>query len=158
MPLQKCNAISDQDSAQSPRGEDLHPAPVQETAHQMKHLDLVDELAGGVAQEFNNIFASILLNAQLLQDQLGNDDRRLQTLGWPRFTGSSAAITVRSTSPASRGMEPPSRSTCRFGPARARKTRGASSPARGRGGRARGDIVVDGRYTTLGIKPPERGA
>ena len=80
MPLQKCNAISDQDSAQSPRGEDLHLAPVQETAHQMKHLDVVDELAGGVAHEFNNIFASILLNAQLLQDQLGNDDRRLQTL------------------------------------------------------------------------------
>ena len=80
MPLPKCKAISDQDSAQVPRGEDLHLAAVQESAHQMKHSDVVDELAGGVAHEFNNIFASIRLSAELLQDQLGKDNSRLQTL------------------------------------------------------------------------------
>ena len=80
MALPKSKAISDQDSAPGPRGEDLHLALVQEGAHRIKSADVVDELAGGVAHEFNNIFASIRLSAELLQDQLGNDDRRLQTL------------------------------------------------------------------------------
>ncbi len=93
MSLPKRNAISDQDSAQGPRGDDLHLAAVQESAHQMKHLDVVDTLAGGVAHEFNNILASILLSAELLQDQLGNDDRRLQTL--VRATSRGAGLTQK---------------------------------------------------------------
>ncbi len=93
MSLPKCNAISGQDSAQVPGGEDPNPAAVQESAHHMKHLDVVDELAGGVAHEFNNIFASILLSAELLQDQLGNDDRRLQTL--VRATSRGASLTQK---------------------------------------------------------------
>ena len=93
MSLPKCNAISGQDSAQVPGGEDPNPAAVQESAHHMKHLDVVDELAGGVAHEFNNIFASILPSAELLQDQLGNDDRRLQTL--VRATSRGASLTQK---------------------------------------------------------------
>ncbi len=93
MSLPKCDAISDQDSAQDPRGEDLHLAPVQESAHQMKHLDVVDELAGGVAHEFNNIFASIRLSTELLQDQLGKDNGQLQTLA--RATSRGASLTQK---------------------------------------------------------------
>ncbi len=82
MALPKSKATSDQGSA-----------PVQEGAHWKKSADVVDELAGGVAHEFNNIFASIRLSAELLQDQLGNDDRRLQTL--VRATLRGASLTRR---------------------------------------------------------------
>ena len=93
MSLPKRNAISDQDSAPGPRGEDRHLAAVRESAHQMKHLDVVDALAGGVAHEFNNILASIRPNAELLQDRLGNGDRRLQTL--VRATSRGASLTQK---------------------------------------------------------------
>ena len=40
---------------------------------QTKILEAVSELAGGAAHEFNNIFATILLSADLLQIRLGRD-------------------------------------------------------------------------------------
>lgn len=82
MALPKSKATSDQGSA-----------PVQEGAHWIMSADVIDELAGGVAHEFNNIFASIRLSAELLQDQLGNDDRRLQTL--VRATSRGASLTQK---------------------------------------------------------------
>lgn len=93
MALPKSKATSDQGSAPGPCGENLHPVPAEEGADWKKSADVVDELAGGVAHEFNNIFASIRLSAELLQDQLGNDDRRLRTL--VRATSRGASVTQK---------------------------------------------------------------
>ncbi len=51
---------------------------VEKVSCQAKNLKAVGELAGGAAHEFNNIFATILLSAELLQNPLGQDDKRLQ--------------------------------------------------------------------------------
>ena len=51
---------------------------VEKVSYQAKNLKAVGQLAGGAAHEFNNIFATILLSAELLQNPLGQDDKRLQ--------------------------------------------------------------------------------
>ncbi len=51
---------------------------VEKVTFQAKNLEAVGQLAGGAAHEFNNIFATILLSAELLQNPLGQDDKRLQ--------------------------------------------------------------------------------
>jgi signal transduction histidine kinase len=91
--LPKSEAIPEQGSAPGPCGEDPHPAAGHEVAHQIMSSAAVDELAGGVAHEFNNIFASIRLSAELLQDQLGKDNSRLQTL--VRATSRGANLTQK---------------------------------------------------------------
>ena len=50
---------------------------IEKVSYQAKNMQAVGQLAGGAAHEFNNIFATILLNAELLQNPLGQDDKRL---------------------------------------------------------------------------------
>lgn len=52
-----------------------------ETAcYQAMNLAALGQLAGGVAHEFNNISATVLLNAELLQQRLGRDNKQLQKM------------------------------------------------------------------------------
>ena len=53
---------------QRPASQQLHYAPA---------MEAIGHLAGGVAHEFNNIFAIILLSSELLADQVGKDSKQL---------------------------------------------------------------------------------
>ncbi len=43
-------------------------------------MDAISQLAGGVAHEFNNILATIVLNAELLEDCLGKENEQVRAV------------------------------------------------------------------------------
>lgn len=51
--------------------------PASQEFHQAQNLEAIGYLAGGVAHEFNNIFAIILLSSELLKDGVGSNDEQL---------------------------------------------------------------------------------
>jgi signal transduction histidine kinase len=55
---------------------------------QLEKMDAIGQLAGGVAHEFNNILATIVLNAELLEHRLGKENERVQSLLRVAFRGS----------------------------------------------------------------------
>ncbi len=61
---------------------------VEKVSYEARNLRAVGQLAGGAAHEFNNIFATVLLNTELLQSPLGQDDKRLQKVARAASRGS----------------------------------------------------------------------
>lgn len=59
-----------------------------ETLCELEKMDAIGQLAGGVAHEFNNILATIVLNAELLEHRLGKENERVQSLLRVAFRGS----------------------------------------------------------------------
>ncbi len=59
-----------------------------EALFQLEKMVAISQLAGGVAHEFNNILATIVLNAELLEHRLGKENERLQSLLRVAFRGS----------------------------------------------------------------------
>ncbi len=59
-----------------------------ETLCDLEKMDAIGQLAGGVAHEFNNILATIVLNAELLEHRLGKENERVQSLLRVAFRGS----------------------------------------------------------------------
>ncbi len=51
-----------------------------ETLCELEKMDAIGQLAGGVAHEFNNILATIVLNAELLGDRLGKENERVRAV------------------------------------------------------------------------------
>ena len=51
-----------------------------EPRREPERMDAMARLAAGVADEFNNILAIILLNAEMLEDCVGNDNQRVRTV------------------------------------------------------------------------------
>ena len=76
-------AVSERSAAGTP-GQWL----VKETHCELDKMDAIAQLAGGVAHEFNNILAAIVLNAELLENCLGKDNNRVQSLLRLAFRGS----------------------------------------------------------------------
>ncbi len=54
--------------------------PASQQLHHAQTMEAIGRLAGGVAHEFNNMFAIILLNSELLKDGVGRDNKRLQKI------------------------------------------------------------------------------
>ena len=54
--------------------------PASQQLHHAQTMEAIGHLAGGVAHEFNNMFAIILLNSELLKDGVGRDNKRLQKI------------------------------------------------------------------------------
>ncbi len=65
--------------------------PGSRQVHQAQMVDAIDHLAGGVAHEFNNIFAIILLSSELLEIGVGKDNKPLQKV--IRATARGAELT-----------------------------------------------------------------
>lgn len=59
--------------------------------HQARNLEAIGHLAGGVAHEFNNIFAIILLSSELLKEGVGSEDEQLRKI--LRATARGAELT-----------------------------------------------------------------
>lgn len=51
-----------------------------ETLCELEKMDAIGQFAGGVAHEFNNILATIVLSAELLEDRLGKENERLRAV------------------------------------------------------------------------------
>ncbi len=67
------------------------PRPASQQFHQAQNMEAIGHLAGGVAHEFNNIFAIILLSSELLKDGVGSDDEQLRKI--LRATARGAELT-----------------------------------------------------------------
>ncbi len=65
--------------------------PASQELYQAQSMEAVGHLAGGVAHEFNNIFAIILLSSELLKDGVGRDEEQLQKI--LRATARGAELT-----------------------------------------------------------------
>ena len=59
-----------------------------ETSCELEKMDAIGQLAGGVAHEFNNILATIVINAELLEHRLGKENERVQSLLRVAYRGS----------------------------------------------------------------------
>jgi len=66
---------------------------VEEQLHQSQKMEAVGQLTAGVAHDFNNMLGVICGNAELLQDELGEDNPRLATMF--RATKRGADLTQR---------------------------------------------------------------
>ena len=65
--------------------EDSEGQQVSEPSREPEKMDALAQLAGGVAHEFNNILAIILLNAEMLGNHVGNDNKQVRAvIGQPR--------------------------------------------------------------------------
>ncbi len=71
--------------------EDSEGQQVKEPRREPERMDAMARLAAGVAHEFNNILAVILLNAEMLGDRVGNDNKQVRAV--IRATSRGAELT-----------------------------------------------------------------
>lgn len=85
---QKRHFISDKFPVLDHCSEDLDPEVSRDTDKRIEGASEIERLAGGVAHEFNNLFAAISLNSELLEDHLGKENKQVKSLLRVAFRGS----------------------------------------------------------------------